>query len=1017
MKTFFCNRTVDKGEMKRLIKWVLLNYGTEKTTRLIDQLKTMGFHYATHAGISLGIDDLSIPPIKSAFLENAENDIYENDLRLKRGQITSVQRLEKALDIWNTTNDTLKTEVVNYFRSTNIFNPVYMMAFSGARGNISQVRQLVGMRGLMADPQGQILDFPIRRNFREGLTVTEYMISCYGARKGLVDTALRTASSGYLTRRLVDVAQSVIIQQVDCQTTQGLRITPNAKQIDSQLLGRVLFENVVDVETGRIIGYKNEDISPALALKLVKQPTLTIRSPLTCKFHAVCQLCYGWNLAQQKLVQLGEAVGVLAAQSIGEPGTQLTMRTFHTGGVFAGEATEKVYSPQSGIISYSKNVCGRKVLSKYGEVAFLTFQPLKLRLQNATQSSILNFPAFTLLYASPGQFVANHQSLAELSRVEAKGKFEQFDQGLETVYKEFTTDRSGQVFLPGLESKVLNTNIPITSNKWLEMWVLGGAITNSYSLLPGDNIKNIFQPINSLTKTTLKSVNLSLKTISNLKFPASSNSRKLVSDYLGLWKKLYLINSKLALPFAQLNFITAYKLELIKVQQQLTVGSNFNVKPLKFRNNSFQPKSLNFKKVSPENVKCKKDDFKLLRLSKEQYQFISLKSQIKYNEMAPTNCFSKSFNPLSTLSFNTLTALNFKNDKIDTFLKFPTFWFNSSKKSHFLPTPTNVNLNTFNSVVGQGGFSPSLLTYKPSETISQSTVKNFKQTNPFGEIRAKDCIMTHNDQIGFEIEAQDLTAQLGDYLRIEDGLTDQFRMPVSGQIQFVNGNRTLVRHVQPYLVVPGTQLEVQHGSLVTENDSLGKLVSAQSTAGDIVQGLPKVDELLEAREPQHKVLSSMHAKLSTLFSQYGKVYGLREGCELSFQKIRQFLVQEVQDVYQSQGVYIGDKHVEIIVRQMTTHVVVVDPGKTGLLPGDIIDIRRIEQLEHNGLFAGVKYRPILLGITRAALMAESFISAASFQETKRVLSKAALEGQIDWLTGLKENVILGRLIPAGTGLY
>ena len=223
--------------------------------------------------------------------------------------------------------------------------------------------------------------------------------------------------------------------------------------------------------------------------------------------------------------------------------------------------------------------------------------------------------------------------------------------------------------------------------------------------------------------------------------------------------------------------------------------------------------------------------------------------------------------------------------------------------------------------------------------------------------------------------------------------------------------------MQPYLIVPGSKLTVQHGSLVQANSVLGTLVSSESTAGDIVQGLPKVDELLEAREPQHKVLSSMHAKLSTLFSQYGKIYGLREGCELSFQKIRQFLVQEVQEVYQSQGVYIGDKHVEIIVRQMTTHVVVVDPGKTGLLPGDIVDIRRIGQLEHNGFFAGVKYRPILLGITRAALMAESFISAASFQETKRVLSKAALEGQIDWLTGLKENVILGRLIPAGTGLY
>ena len=154
-------------------------------------------------------------------MKNAEKDILDNDLRYTRGQITAVERLEKALDIWNTTNDTLKNEVIAHFRETDIFNPVYMMAFSGARGNISQVRQLVGMRGLMADQQGQVLDFPIRRNFREGLTVTEYMISCYGARKGLVDTALRTANSGYLTRRLVDVAQSVIIQQVDCENTEG----------------------------------------------------------------------------------------------------------------------------------------------------------------------------------------------------------------------------------------------------------------------------------------------------------------------------------------------------------------------------------------------------------------------------------------------------------------------------------------------------------------------------------------------------------------------------------------------------------------------------------------------------------------------------------------------------------------------------------------------------------------------------------------------------------------------------
>ena len=375
MKTFFCNRTVDKSEMKRLIKWVLLNYGTQKATRFVDHLKTLGFHSATTAGISLGIDDLRIPPIKSVFLKNAEKDILDNDLRYTRGQITAVERLEKALDIWNTTNDTLKNEVIAHFRQTDIFNPVYMMAFSGARGNISQVRQLVGMRGLMADQQGQILDFPIRRNFREGLTVTEYMISCYGARKGLVDTALRTANSGYLTRRLVDVAQSVIIQQFDCGTNEGLEVEPSPKHGCANIIGRVLLQSVVDEHTGKYVARKNTEISPALATQLVTFPKVVVRSPLTCRLNAVCQLCYGWDLSKHKLVQLGEAVGVLAAQSIGEPGTQLTMRTFHTGGVFAGEATEKVYAPYSGVISYGGVPRGRKVISRYGEPAFLTVDP------------------------------------------------------------------------------------------------------------------------------------------------------------------------------------------------------------------------------------------------------------------------------------------------------------------------------------------------------------------------------------------------------------------------------------------------------------------------------------------------------------------------------------------------------------------------------------------------------------------------------------------------------------------
>jgi DNA-directed RNA polymerase subunit beta' len=184
-----------------------------------------------------------------------------------------------------------------------------------------------------------------------------------------------------------------------------------------------------------------------------------------------------------------------------------------------------------------------------------------------------------------------------------------------------------------------------------------------------------------------------------------------------------------------------------------------------------------------------------------------------------------------------------------------------------------------------------------------------------------------------------------------------------------------------------------------------------------VQGLPKVDELLEAREPPHKILTSVHAQLAHLFLFYKKTYGVREGCRRSLKKIRRVLVDEVQAVYGSQGVFISDKHIEIVVRQMTTKVLIIDPGPTGLLPGDVVDLRRVEHLQSNGVFANVNYRPILLGITRAALTADSFIAAASFQETKRVLARAAVEGRIDWLTGLKENVILGRLIPAGTGLY
>lgn len=347
----FYNQIVDKGRLKKLISGAFRIHGSARCSQLADDLKDLGFRFATKAGVSISIEDLTIPPSKKEMLESAEKEIRTTESRYARGEITEVERFQKVIDTWNSTSEELKDEVVRHFRETDPLNSVYMMAFSGARGNMSQVRQLVGMRGLMADPQGEIIDLPIKTNFREGLTVTEYIISSYGARKGLVDTALRTADSGYLTRRLVDVSQDVIVREVDCGTDRSVKVTAMIEgdqvkiPLVDRLVGRLLAKDVI--VDGEVIGTRNQQIDDDLAIKLSKAvDEIYVRSPLTCEAaRSVCQSCYGWSLAHGHLVDLGEAVGIIAAQSIGEPGTQLTMRTFHTGGVFTGEVAEQQRAP------------------------------------------------------------------------------------------------------------------------------------------------------------------------------------------------------------------------------------------------------------------------------------------------------------------------------------------------------------------------------------------------------------------------------------------------------------------------------------------------------------------------------------------------------------------------------------------------------------------------------------------------------------------------------------------------
>ena len=380
----FFNRCFDKKRLKNFILWFFHKYGERETVQLIESLKKVGFQYVTKAGISIGIDDLKTPFIKPNVINIAEQKIKYAEISYQRGNITEIERQQQFVDEWNFISEKLKGHVIQFFKATDIFNPIYMMAFSGARGNISQIRQLIGMRGLMADPQGQILDFPIRSSFREGLTLTEYLISCYGARKGVVDTALRTATSGYLTRRLVDVTQQVVIGSQDCHTNRGIRFTKlvdgkkTLLSLKDRLVGRVLLEDVLVInpvtKKESKIGFKNQEVSTRLAKKISDLSNqILLRSPLACcSKNSVCQLCYGWNLAYNAIVSIGEAVGVLAAQSIGEPGTQLTMRTFHTGGVFTGGLIDRIYAPFNGEVNYVNNFNGVLIRTLKGRVGFLT---------------------------------------------------------------------------------------------------------------------------------------------------------------------------------------------------------------------------------------------------------------------------------------------------------------------------------------------------------------------------------------------------------------------------------------------------------------------------------------------------------------------------------------------------------------------------------------------------------------------------------------------------------------------
>ena len=357
-----------KGFLGDIIAEVFKRFKVSETSRMLDLMKDLGFHFATVAGMTVGISDVVVLPEKEELLDEAQQKVDRVLKQFRRGLITEEERYERVISIWSDVKDVVQDKLM---ASLDRLNPIFMMSDSGARGNPSNFTQLAGMRGLMANPSGRIIELPIKSSFREGLSVLEYFISTHGARKGLADTALKTADSGYLTRRLVDVAQDVIIRETDCGTDRGSKvsaITEGAEVIEplyDRLVGRTAFEEVTHPETGEVIVTINEIITENQAKQIVEAgiETVTIRTVFNCNTrHGVCKKCYGRNLATGAEVEVGEAVGIIAAQSIGEPGTQLTMRTFHTGGVAGDDITQGL--PRIQELFEARNPKGKATISE-----------------------------------------------------------------------------------------------------------------------------------------------------------------------------------------------------------------------------------------------------------------------------------------------------------------------------------------------------------------------------------------------------------------------------------------------------------------------------------------------------------------------------------------------------------------------------------------------------------------------------------------------------------------------------
>ena len=1387
------NTLVSKKQLKQLLAWSFTKYGSIKACFLADELKYLGFKYATQAGISISIEDLRVPYVKSSMLENATKEILNTEKICFKGKITDVERFQKVIDTWNITSELLKDEVVSYFKKYDPLNSVYIMAFSGARGNLSQVRQLVGMRGLMSDPSGEIMNLPIKKNFREGLTITDYLMSGYGARKGIVDTALKTANSGYLTRRLIDVAQDIIIREKDCLTNHSFLFINMKDEKQStnlfyeKILGRLLNKPVYDPKTNELIADVNTQITPNL-IRTFKQRNIDkcyIRSPLTCSlYRSICQKCYGWDLACENLVDMGEAIGIIAGQSIGEPGTQLTMRTFHTGGIFTSEANQQLISPINGLIEFSDVLKTSTLRTNRGENVLLTESSGSLSIipTNKLEKTIqLELPRNTILFIKNNQLVKEDFILGQLA-----GNIKQ----TRTETKHVLSNSSGEIFMPHLKSKTNAT----TQNKLL--WILSGQVyqapmnsflnfypdykINKNNFIFRSKILNEYSGFVNFISNSNQLFEQFVEINSLISFFNDSNIQKLpqtrnINEYvLNIQDRSYIINLELqnselyinknsqknfatlitnqfisltgGTPYfnrrnnrkkiAYLNPLIYFVLNtqnhdhrtiiwvpeethtlncensLLLIEPDSFISENFEIIPniysrtsgvvkvfekngivqeitlkpgivytgndLKNLHNQIfypgelilntikitQPSLCEVLKVGTQSqllirpieifeVPLPKPIDNILDQDKISNSTFYLKNQFNYLynsgqkiknpdqlnlvtnslDLKLTNSFTKNENvQIKIINNRKINYVNFVLseklyliDYLPPNLKYTDIQscllveqnqfinahtvlgyleiispksvelvkFKSKQKQNkqiFLITnddcitiekakikdkTTNdflvdgVNINQTGKIIIDNGnfltiqqgrpyFFPNCknedfvndndLKYRiiPSKVeqfeanstsqkkihINYSDINNrvlpyFSYSNSCKKIEfprlllkkrgkyytsglpifVREFLIKKNNIAKTKLSTMDSRPWYG-YLDHKDKIYKTKRKEILPEVERVrlenvytlffksselleqpfktNKNsplelasvallehpfRTIGVHsiTEDYFEQEVNSVYCKNGEFVKDGQTIGLLNFEKEITGDIVQGLPRIEELLEARKkkrvskhtPKNQKKGLLirkttidptfefrkmgttikesekinpHSLLKIYFSYYAQIkqmichndaklllYRLTDNYEASyrgFKKIQALILNSVQSVYKSQGVTIADKHLEVIIKQMTTKVLITHEGETPLLPREVIDLYHIKYINEVVVSQNKQtacYVPLLLGITKAALNNPSFISAASFQETTRVLTKAAIEGRLDWLRGLKENIIIGHLIPSGIG--